>query len=74
MISLPKAAPAYDQRNEEEARQALRLADTQNLKTGQNIYIIRNELIVVSPGGVAWAIKVDDAGAVTTEQRQLRNA
>lgn len=68
-LILPKAAPAYDQSNEEEARQALRLADQQNAKKGETLYFDRNEVVISAPDGSRWALKVDNAGAVTTEAR-----
>lgn len=66
---LPKAPAAYDASNEEDTRESLRRADRENLKRGDTIYLVRNEIVIASPNGSLWAIKVDDAGVVSTEAR-----
>jgi len=66
---LPKAFPKYDAVNEQETREALQQADTKNVKKGDTIYLRRNELVVSAPDGSLWALKVDNAGVVTTEAR-----
>lgn len=68
-LIIPKASPAYSQANEEEMRQALRMADQQNAKKGETLYFVRNEVVIASPNGSLWAIKVDDTGAVSSEAR-----
>lgn len=66
---LPKAPPSYDANNEEDMRESLRRADRENIKRGDTIYLVRNEIVIASPNGGLWAIKVDDAGAISTEAR-----
>lgn len=66
---LPKAPAAYDASNEEDTRESLRRADRENLKRGDTIYLVRNEIVISSPNGSLWAIKIDDAGVVSTEAR-----
>lgn len=66
---LPKAPAAYDASNEEDARESLRRADRENVKRGDTIYLVRNEIVIASPNGSLWAIKVDDAGVVSSEAR-----
>lgn len=66
---LPKAPAAYDASNEEDTRESLRRADRENVKRGDTIYLVRNEIIIASPNGLLWAIKVDDAGVVSSEAR-----
>lgn len=66
---LPKAPGAYDASNEEDMRESLRRADRENVKRGDTIYLARNEIVISSPNGELWALKVDDVGAVTTEAR-----
>jgi len=66
---LPKAVPKYDAVNEQETREALQQADAKNVKKGDTIYLRRNELVVSAPDGSLWALKVDNAGVVTTEAR-----
>lgn len=68
-LIIPKASASYEQGNEEEMRQALRLADQQNAKKGETLYFDRNEVVVSAPDGSRWALKVDNAGVVSTEAR-----
>lgn len=66
---LPKAQSGYSQSNEDEAREALRQADNRNVKKGDTVYFARNEVIISSPNGSRWALKVSDLGVVTSEAR-----
>lgn len=66
---LPKAQTQYDQANEESTRQMLNTEDRKNVKKGDTIYFAKNEVIISSPDGTRWALKVDNAGVVTSEIR-----
>lgn len=66
---LPKAQFKYDPNNEEQTRQILNTEDRKNIKKGDTVYFDRNEVILSSPDGSRWAIKVDNAGALSTEAR-----
>jgi len=66
---LPKAPPRYDLSNEQNTRDILNTEDRKNVKKGDTINFTRNEVIISSPDGNLWAVKVDNAGALTTEAR-----
>lgn len=66
---LPKSPATYDQSNEESARQMLNTEDRKNVKKGDTVYFKRNEVVISAPDGSMWALKVDNAGAVSTEPR-----
>lgn len=66
---LPKASPKYDASNEQNARDMLNTEDRKNVKKGDTINFTRNELVISAPDGSRWAVKVDNAGVVSTEAR-----
>lgn len=66
---LPKASPKYDISNEQNARDMLNTEDRKNVKKGDTINFTRNEAIISAPDGTRWAIKVDNAGTLSTEAR-----
>jgi hypothetical protein len=65
-----KGAPgSYDAANEQSVRDALVQEDRRNAKKGETLRFGRNEALIQSPDGSWWALKVDDAGVVSTEAR-----
>jgi len=68
-MNLPKASPQYDANNEQNTRDLLNNQDRKTVKQGDTIYFARNEVIISSPDGNRWAVKVDNAGALSTEAR-----
>jgi hypothetical protein len=63
---LPRPAPAYDARNEAELRAALEREDGNNQKLTRDIVIAGRRLVLVSPDGTRFALKVSDAGVLGT--------
>lgn len=66
---LPGAPLQYSQPNESEARNLLMQEDKRNAKKGETLFFNRNEVILSAPDGSRWAIKVDNAGTLSTEAR-----
>lgn len=64
-MMLRPAPAAYDRADQASARDALRRADEQNLKRGQDVQFIDNRLIVSSPDGARWVLGVSNAGTTT---------
>lgn len=63
---LPRAAPKYDQANEQLARDALTREDAMIFKSGRDVELARGErLILRSPNGSRWALSASDAGVLT---------
>lgn len=66
---LLDAPGRYDPQNEQETRQVLALEDKKNVKKGESVRFGRNEVLIQSPDGSWWAIKVADDGTVSSEIR-----
>jgi hypothetical protein len=63
---LPRAAPTYDQSNEQLARDALTREDMVIFKSGKDVELARGEhLILRSPNGSRWALSASNAGVLT---------
>lgn len=71
---LPNAKKEYDQLTFQELIDYIKLLETRLYMQGKHIEIYgvadsagrRPDLIMQSPNGSKWAIRVDNAGAVTT--------
>jgi hypothetical protein len=64
-VHLPPPGDAYDPNNEAQARRAIELADQDNRKTTQDVEISKQRLILTSPDGTRWNIKVSNAGTIS---------
>lgn len=66
-VSLPKPPQAYDYTNEVEHRRLVELAFNEALSKAEDFRLQPGQrVILTSPGGVLWALAVDDAGALST--------
>jgi hypothetical protein len=66
-VTVPPAPDKYDQANEQQLRNTLRRADTENFKRGRDVRLQQGErLIMKSANGTLYQIKVNDDGTLTT--------
>lgn len=65
MILRP-APKTYSEGDQTALRDALRRADADNLKRGRDLEIGKARLILVSPGGLQFAVVVADDGSLST--------
>lgn len=66
-MNLGRAPQAYSQGDQDRLRNDIENEDRRNRKVGQDINLARDRITLTSPGGVRWAIVVDDAGTLSTE-------
>lgn len=68
MLTLPRAAAAYDPAAEQAVRGQIEAADRDNLKRGRDLDLGAPAagLILVSPGGARFRLTVGDDGALET--------
>lgn len=66
--AMKLAAPGMTWNRLSEARrnQEIENANRENHKRGRDVEVGRGRVILTSPGGVRYALSVDDAGALTT--------
>lgn len=62
---LPAPPPVYSQMVEAQRNAILEDADVRNMKTDRDIDVGGRRLVIQSPNGARWEIKVDNAGNVT---------
>jgi hypothetical protein len=62
-VILQQAAVKYDQSNENQAREEIRRADSENWKRQRDIEMSSDRLILHSANGTRWAMSVSNAGA-----------
>lgn len=62
---LPAAPATYQKADQDAAREEMRQADDQNRKTGQDIELTTDRLILRSPDGSRFALSVDNAGTLS---------
>ncbi|MEN6642579.1 MAG: hypothetical protein ABFE08_09045 [Armatimonadia bacterium] len=65
---LPSPPERYTRGVEAERNRAIAAADRDNVKRGTDMDMDRGRVILRSPDGGRWALKVDNAGAVTAEE------
>lgn len=63
---LPGVPPTYQPGVENERNRSIDLADRQNRKTGQDVEIGGERLILTSPNGTRWSVTVSDLGVLST--------
>lgn len=68
-MSLPGASPRYDPGNENQTRQEIDRELKKRARVGDTLYFNRNEVVISSPDGSKWALKVADDGTLSTEPR-----
>lgn len=68
-MTLPSASPQYDAGNENQTRQEIDRELKKRARVGDTLYFNRNEVIISSPDGSKWAVKVADDGTLSTEAR-----
>lgn len=68
-MTLPRAASQYDAGNENQTRQEIDRELAKRVRKGDTVYFNRNEVIISSPDGSKWAVKVADDGTLSTEAR-----
>ena len=68
-MTIPRADPTYSQGNENQARQEIDRELKKRARKGDTLYFDRKEVVISSPDGSRWAVKVDNTGALTTEAR-----
>lgn len=62
---LPNVPLGYEPASERERNRTLVIADQSNRKTGQDVEIGDERLILQSPNGTRWAIAVNDLGMLS---------
>lgn len=66
-MKLPLAPPVYDLTDQNMMRRELETRDVANFKKGEDVRFQRGERVVlVSPNGSLFYLKVDNAGVLTT--------
>ena len=65
-LALPNPQPDYSQQYMNQLLDVIRLNDTQTVKKNQDFYLT-SRLIMTSPSGDRFFIKVDDNGELITE-------
>lgn len=63
-MNLPAPTPDYSPANEAAVRRALEQEDRRNRKTGADVEIGRERLVLRSPNGSRWAVTVSNAGVL----------
>jgi hypothetical protein len=66
-MKLPSPAPRYEPTRESERNRQIEKADLENHKRGRDLYVSPGRLLLTSPDGTIWEIKVDDLGAISAE-------
>ena len=64
-MRLPNVAEQYDAQNERQRNLTLELADVQNHKRDQDIEVGAARLIIKSPTGTRYEVKVSDSGTLS---------
>lgn len=64
-MNLPAPTPDYSPSNEAATRRQLEQEDRRNRKTGTDVEISDNRLVLKSPNGNRWSIVVSNAGAIS---------
>jgi len=67
VVALPSPPMSYDLSHFNDVYRQIEALDTASLKSGTDIEFKDNRLILVSPNGTKYRIKVSDAGALSTE-------
>jgi len=66
-MKLPDPTPKYDQPRQRLIHHALEQADAHNRKKEQDIEVHPARLILRSPDGTRYEVRVSDAGALTAD-------
>jgi hypothetical protein len=64
-MKLPAPAPRYEPTRESERNRQIEQADLENHKRGRDMYVAPGRLILTSPNGTLWEVKVDNTGALS---------
>lgn len=64
-MKLPAPSGKYEPSRESERNRQIEQADLENHKRGRDMYVSPGRLILASPDGTLWEIKVDDVGALS---------
>lgn len=65
-MRLPNASSVYNAQNEQQTRSALEREDQRNLKRDQDIELVENRIILISPNGTKYAVVVSNTGTLST--------
>lgn len=65
MLTLPSPSPQYSPENEAQARAALQRNDKDLMRKSQDVNLYGRRLIIPSPNGSLWEIKVSNEGAIS---------
>jgi hypothetical protein len=64
-LSLAKPAAIYDARDQAQLRQTLEREDRNNRKTGADVEVGANRLVLKSPNGARWSVTVSNSGTLS---------
>lgn len=64
-MNLPDAGIRYDPSVENQRKRTLEQADERNLKRGEDILVRPGRLILVSPSGLQYQLKVSNTGVLS---------
>lgn len=64
-MKLPAPSMRYEPSREADRNRQLEQADLENHKRGRDMYVAPGRLILTSPNGTLYEVKVDDTGALS---------
>ena len=67
-MQLPPPLPLYSMENEGQTRATLQREDLRNRKKGEDIDMATGRLILTSPDGTRFALTIDNAGILSTDE------
>lgn len=65
-MNLAKPPPQYDERDQSAVRDALSLADKQNVKKGADISMSDANFVLTATNGNRYALRVSNTGVLST--------
>jgi hypothetical protein len=64
-MKLPAPTPRYEPSREADRNRMIEKADLENHKRGRDMYVAPGRLLLTSPNGTIWEVKVSNTGALS---------
>jgi hypothetical protein len=64
-MKLPSPSPRYEATREADRNRRIEQADLENHKRGRDLYVAPGRLLLTSPDGTVYEVKVDNTGALS---------